>query len=233
MMAAATPDVAFDFRLEHGRCVGVRLPVAQGPIDALAAHVLATEEAAYASHLGLPRRRTWVGGRVAMREALARSGLRAPPVLADARGAPELPSGMVGSISHKESLAVALIATVAEGTSARVGVDIEVDETRPYDIGSKVLTDDEAAEIAEFEWPRRQSETRLRFSAKEAIYKALDPFVRRYVSFKEVEVTPRADGTTEVRARVQHSGGALSVEARWLRWEGFVLTTARVELLVR
>jgi enterobactin synthetase component D len=163
---------------------------------------------------------------VAMREALATAGVDAPAILADARGAPVLPPGIAGSISHKESLAVAIVARGA----ARVGVDVEIDAASAPDIAPKVLTDGERAELASLEANERAREVKLRFSAKEAIYKALDPFVRRYVGFKEVSVRPLPGGGAEVGVHLPSSEGAFVIEVRWLRWEGFVLTTARVQL---
>jgi enterobactin synthetase component D len=219
------PDIAFDFHLEHGRCVGVRLSDAEGTIQALAESTLGPEERAFAAGLTAVRRRTWVGGRVAMREALAKAGVEAPAILANLRGAPVLPPGIAGSISHKESLAVALVARGA----ARVGVDIEIDAASAPDIASKVLTDDERAELAGLEAHMRAREVRLRFSAKESIYKALDPFVRRYVGFKEVAVRPLPGGGAQVGMHLPASEGTFVIQVRWLRWEGFVLTTARVE----
>ena len=117
-----------------------------------------------------------------------------------------------------------------EDASVCVGVDVEVDEHRPHDIASRVLTDDEVTEVGSLEGARRQHEVLVRFSAKEAIYKALDPFVRRYVSFKEVSATPGADGTLEVRTHLANDEGPFLIESHWRLWEGFVLTTARVAL---
>jgi enterobactin synthetase component D len=97
--------------------------------------------------------------------------------------------------------------------------------TRP----ARPTSDDEQAEIASLEAHDRALEVKLRFSAKEAIYKALDPFVRRYVGFKEVAVRPLHGGGAEVGVHLPSSEGAFVIEVRWLRWEGFVLTTARVE----
>jgi len=96
------------------------------------------------------------------------------------------------------------------------------------DIARKVLTDDERAELDTLSEPERMAEVRLRFSAKEAIYKALDPFVRRYVGFHEVSVRPLPDGTSQVRAHLPPTEGPFDVEVRWLRRDGLVLTTARV-----
>jgi enterobactin synthetase component D len=218
-------DISFDLRLDHGRCVGVRLPDARGAIDGLVESALAPEERVHAETLSVLRRRTWVGGRVALRLALSRSGLDAPAVLADARGAPMLPAGVSGSISHKDSLAVALV----DRGAGRVGVDVEIDGVRSRDIASRVLTDEEVTEIAALDDAARAREVLLRFSAKEAIYKALDPFLQRYVGFKEVSVVPRAGGEAHVQARLRVSEGPFTIEARWLRFDGLILTTARVE----
>jgi 4'-phosphopantetheinyl transferase EntD len=225
-MPRVIPDVTFDLELAHGRCVGVRLPEALGVVEALAEGALLSEERAYAATLGGVRRRTWMGGRIALRQALAREGIAAPPVLADGRGAPALPPGVAGSISHKEDMAVAL---VAREPRAKLGVDIESDAPRKLDISRKVLTDEELAEVAKLGSTERAREVLLRFSAKEAIYKALDPFVQRYVAFREVALTPRADGTAVVTSRLPAAEGSFVMDVSWMRRDGAIVTTARVE----
>jgi 4'-phosphopantetheinyl transferase EntD len=218
--------IAFEWTLAHGLCVAVRLPPATETVDALSQGVLRPEELAMASTMTAVRRRTWLGGRVALRLALQRAGLDAAPVLVDDRGAPTLPHGVAGSISHKEELAVALVARETGG--ARVGVDVEADRRRPIDISSRVLTPVELGEIAHLAPADREREVLLRFSAKEAIYKALDPFVRRYVGFHEVCVSPRVDGTADVRPRLPEKT-SFAIDVRWRSLEGAILTTARIE----
>jgi 4'-phosphopantetheinyl transferase EntD len=218
-------EVLFDETLAHGRCVGVTLPEGDEAIAAMAAASLLPEEREAAARLGPVRRRGWVGGRVAMREALARLGETAPPILADERGAPRLPAGMAGSISHKEHVAVALVAT---GQEAKVGVDVEVDAPRGMDIAAKVLRPEELAELAGMGAEERARAVLLRFSAKEAVYKALDPYVKRYVGFLEIAVAPRADGTGEVTPHLRNGEGAFAFEVRWRKREGLIVTTARV-----
>jgi 4'-phosphopantetheinyl transferase EntD len=223
--------VAFELSVEHGLCVGVHLPersaeeagVSSPP---LAPPSLRPDEWAVAEKMLPVRRRTWVGGRVALRLALERAALEAPAVLVDDRGAPVLPAGVSGSISHKEAMAVAL---VAREPTARIGVDIELEGERTLDISSKVLTDDELREIADHSPAAREREVLLRFSAKESIYKAIDPFVRRFVGFREVAVSPRPDGTAEVRSHLPEPT-PFAIEVRWQRLMGYVLTTARVEI---
>jgi 4'-phosphopantetheinyl transferase EntD len=222
------PVVAFDLNLEHGLCVGVHLPDTPDAIATLAETALLPEERAFAQGMAPARRRTWIGGRVAQRCALARAWLEAPAVLPHDRGAPTLPVGMAGSISHKEAFAAALI---AREPKARVGVDVELDAPRAYDIARIVLAEDEEVELAPLGPADRAREVLLRFSAKEAIYKALDPFVRRFVSFKEVSVSPRPDGSAAVSERLGAESGQFAIDVRWRRFDGLVLTTARVSRL--
>lgn len=222
------PDVEtlFELELPHGRAVGLTIPGAH-ELEGLAA-LLEPEELDRAMTWAAARRRTWMAGRAALRIALRRSGLPAPAVLTDERGAPVLPPGVLGSVSHKETIAVALVTPSAPGSGARIGVDIELDEPLRVDIARKVLTDDERAELAALAEADVSAEVRLRFSAKEALYKALDPFVRRYVGFHEVSVRPLPDGTSRVQTHLPPAEGAFDVEVRWLRRDGLVLTTARV-----
>jgi enterobactin synthetase component D len=217
-------DVAFDLSLEHGRCVGVTLPDLAAGIDELAEGLLPAERA-FAADFTNVRRRTWIGGRMAMRQALLRARLEAPAVLSDARGAPALPEGIAGSISHKARLAVAL---VAREPVARLGVDVEDDVVGTVDIARRVLTDGELDELASLPPEARAREVLLRFSGKEALYKALDPFVQRYVAFREVSLSTRPEGTTRVALHLSGGEGPFSVDVRWQRLDSIVLTTARV-----
>ncbi len=219
------PDVEtlFELVLAHGLVVGLAIPDADDPAS-LTALLHAGEIEAMASWAA-PRRRTWIAGRAALRTAIVRSGLEAPAIGSDDRGAPLLPPGIVGSVSHKERVAVALVAQADPGDGARIGVDVELDVPLRIDIARKVLTEDEQREIAALPDAERLAEVRLRFSAKEAIYKALDPFVRRYVGFQEVSVTPTPDGLSTVQMHLTE--GPFDVDVRWLRRDGLVLTTAR------
>jgi 4'-phosphopantetheinyl transferase EntD len=200
----------FDLTLDHGRCVAVPL----GTVEAAdPASTLLPEEQQLAASLGPVRRETWVGGRVAMRAALARLGADAPPILSDARGAPVLPPGLVGSREEH----------------ATIGVDVELDAGAPRrDIASRVLRPEELAEVEGMTVEERAREVLLRFSAKEAVYKALDPFVRRYVGFLEIAVKVDEKGRGEVTPYLAKGEGPFAFELRWLRRDGLVLTTARV-----
>lgn len=202
--------------------------------DASVRGELAPGEWAYAEALSARRRPTFVGGRLALRRAAARLGLELPAVLPDDRGAPALPRGVVGSISHKDSLAVALLAP-ADGATR--GVDVERVVAPRVDLSRQVLAPDEAAELSALEGEARWRAVLLRFSVKEAIYKAIDPFVRRYVGFQEVTASPSPPSTLaggdqgggEVAVCARLPEGAFVISASWRTTGMWLITFARAE----
>jgi enterobactin synthetase component D len=160
------------------------------------------------------RRRELIAGRTALHVALGAS----VAILADDRGAPIAPAGWAVSVTHKaqrgEVLAAAL---VAPGGDARIGLDLEAAVGPRLDIGKRILTAREQAAL-----PDRERAVTLRFAIKEAIYKAVDPFVRRYVGFTEVELDVGDDGTCAVASEL-----GLAIEATWREHAGHWLATAR------
>lgn len=83
----------------------------------------------------------------------------------------------------------------------------------------------------------RADEVLLRFSLKEALYKAIFPHVRRRVAFKEVEVSPLSGGRAEVlledglrEAMTPGDGDRHSIELCWYVWNDFFLTSACVNV---
>jgi 4'-phosphopantetheinyl transferase EntD len=194
------------------------------PEEAPPAFVIASltpGERAFSAAFPPARHSTWVAGRLALASALSALGAPRASLLADARGAPLLPRGFVGSVSHKRQIAVAL-ATVDEG--ARVGVDVEDLGPLRQDISRRVLTAAEHAAVDALLPEARWDAVKIRFSIKESIYKALDPFVQRYVGFKEAEI----DLGPPVAVRLSLAGGEgpFAVEATWTEIEGRVVSTA-------
>ncbi len=212
----------------HGVIRAVAIPVATPPVppppEVLA--LLAPEERAFAAALAPFRQPTWVAGRIALAAALAELGAPRTPLLATPRSAPAPPPGFVGSVSHKARIAVAL---AAPDEGAHVGVDVEETAPHRHDISRKILTDRELAAAA-----ARSPEDRARaivawFSVKESIYKAVDPFVQRYVGFKEAEVD--LGPPTRARLSLERGEGPFTVEATWAEIDGGLLvSTAKVRL---
>jgi len=182
-------------------------------------------ERAHAVKLRRFRLVQYVGGRLAMQSALRQIGVAQSAVLSDARGAPVLPPGTTGSISHKRTIAVAMVC-LSKGHT--LGVDIEDYGPARLAIAPKVLRPEELDAIAHLPDPQRWMATLLRFSIKESIYKALDPWVRRFVDFHEAHVVPDLAGRANVTLHLARKEGPFTVDARyeWLR--GRLLTSVRI-----
>ncbi len=216
--------VLFDLNGSHGQILGFALPT-PGDAEVLEALLAALHESERAplQRFAVRRKITYAGGRYAMRELLRRLRLADAPILTDDRGAPLLPASVRGSISHKDEVACAL---VTSDTTAYYGVDVEAVPGPSDDLASHILTARELADVRSMEDAPRALELALRFSAKESIYKALDPYVRRYVAHGEVEVRPLSDGTAEVWSEVFPRG--MRVQVTWRKYGDFVVTTARI-----
>ena len=222
-MSSSLPWSGEPLVMAHGTCVIVELgdagevgaPDAPALVAALAR--LPAEERALAARLPPVRRRELVTGRTALHAALAvhAPGLADQPILPDDRGAPVLPAGWLGSLSHKGTRAAALVAPADD--RARVGVDLELAQPARRDIAARILTPRELEGLTD-----RGRGATLRFSIKEAIYKAVDPFVRRYVGFTEVELEVTNDGVAHVVSALP-----LHIETTWREHAGFWLSTAR------
>jgi 4'-phosphopantetheinyl transferase EntD len=206
---------AVRFRRESpaGLCVAVSLPEGGDFAPPPALH---PDEAAFVHSSPAARRATFIGGRVALRAALDEldpgSGAAAPAMLSTARGAPMLPPGFVGSVSHKRELAVAIVARAEPTPRTTIGIDVEVPRPRHVDISARVLTPAERAAVAGLDPAARDAEVLFRFAAKEAIYKALDPWVQRLVSFHEVELATAPDGSRRARLDLKRGEGPFRVD---------------------
>lgn len=219
----------FAATLPFGTVVGVALP-ATAPAEADWPAALHAGERVFARGLPEARRASWIGGRVALRAALDMAGLPARgAILATDRGAPRLPDGSTASISHKADLAVA-IAAPAGTPPVTLGIDLEQVRALRADISARVLTDAERAALAP-PGPARDAQVLRLFSAKEAIYKALHPWVGRFVGFHEAELSPRPDGGLTARLALAAGEGPFALalhDLGSLVGPGFLLTVAAV-----
>ncbi len=215
--------MSFDsvFALRDGWCGSVRL---SDPLAPEAWQSLPREERLFAESLSPLRQRSWIAGRIALRSALERLGASAGPILSTPRGAPLLPAGIAGSISHKSGRAVAW---ALRSERFRVGIDLEPLRPVRKGIERNVLTDAERTEVLALSESQLWENTLLRFSIKEAIYKAVDPYWQRWVGFEEVSVFPRLDGGVRIEFALEEPAPLLEVDAWWRIEEDEILAIAR------
>ena len=219
----------FERDLPAGRCVAVSLPEAD---DFAAPPSLHPDEAAFVHSSPPARRRTFIGGRVALRAALASLGAgadeTAAAILSTPRGAPAMPPGFVGSVSHKRELAIAIVARAEPTPRTTIGIDVEVARPLRADIAPRVLTPDERAALSHLAGEARDLAVLLRFAAKEAIYKAVDHWVQRLVSFQEVEIVPAPGGGLRAHMSLTRGEGPFAVVLDEVRADGLVIVVAAV-----
>lgn len=208
-------DLIFQRETRHGLCVAMRIPE-----DGRAMYeALPIEERVVGASFGDKRRRTFAAGRTVLRYALGQLGVELKtPLLRDDRGAPVLPDGVLGSLSHKETFACALVAKALP--RLHIGVDTERLGAVRAEHASLILTQREEKRL------RTPHDWVLALSLKESLYKALDPFVHRFVGFKEVEVEIGADGSAELRLDIDE--GPFSAEGTWFFEGDHAVTTAAV-----
>jgi phosphopantetheine--protein transferase-like protein len=138
-----------------------------------------------------------------------------PPILKDEWGAPMLPPWSTGSISNKDDLAVAAVNVDDIG---RVGVDLEhTNNKAAMLLARRILTADERERLGRLKDVTAEEEVILRFSFKEAIYKAIHPFMLRSIDFEEVEVDPSDDGTAKITCKLK-SGEQFDFISSWMRY---------------
>lgn len=127
------------------------------------------------------RRREFAAGRAAARAAMAQLG-GAPLAIPMAEDrAPIWPKGWQGSISHKDTLAAAMVTQEA----ATLGLDLE--EATPLD--EKLLPSIcSEAEINSIKGSQQALNAKLIFSAKEAAYKAQYPISRVLFGFHHLHL---------------------------------------------
>jgi len=107
------------------------------------------EEGAVMRTAGPRRRAEFAAGRLCAREALARLGVPAAPILPGPAGEPRWPEGVTGSITHCAGYRACAVARTTDLTA--IGIDAEPDAALPAGLIEKVATGPERA------WIRRHA----------------------------------------------------------------------------
>jgi 4'-phosphopantetheinyl transferase EntD len=178
------------------------------------------------------RRREFRTGRACARAAMAELGIQPQAIPSGLRGAPQWPTGTVGSITHCEGYRAAALARGADLLT--VGIDAELDAALPDGVLGDIALPEErrALEALAREEPGL-SWDRLLFSIKESVYKAWFPLAERWLGFEDAHVTiDRERGSFVASLLVpgpdledDELGG---FSGRWLAHDGLLLTAIAV-----
>ena len=135
-------------------------------------------------------------GRYLAKRALAEIGVEVSSIPTHASRRPLWPEGVVGSITHSRRYAIAVVGF--RSGLAGIGVDLEVAGRVTENIAGTVMSADErdwclglSLRGAGGSCPR--TAYTANFSAKEAVFKAVNPIVGLMVGFREVEIRWLAD----------------------------------------
>lgn len=137
------------------------------------------------------RKTEYIAGRLAAKAALAEAGIADYLVRSHEDRSPIWPVGVQGSITHKKRLALAAVSTSHSSVDKHfLGIDLELPMTEKAanKLARKIIDDTEKQLLRKPGIKFEEAFTRT-FSAKEALYKAVYPYVKRYLPFSVCQVT--------------------------------------------
>ncbi|MFD6043857.1 4'-phosphopantetheinyl transferase [Streptomyces koyangensis] len=198
--------------------------------------VLPEEEAAVAGAVA-KRRHEFAAVRACARQAMEKLGFPAQPVVPGEHGAPRWPEGLLGSMTHCDGYRAAAIARATD--LASLGIDAEPHGPLPKGVLDVVSLPAERQRLAflasvqpGIHWDR------LLFSAKESVYKAWFPLMRKMLGFEEADIEIHQDPGPTPRGRFRAQllvpgplvGGRRvgHFEGRWTVRENLVATALTV-----
>ena len=138
-------------------------------------------EADLFSHAAASVRRRSGAARSVARVLLERLHHGAVAILKAPSGAPIWPRGIVGSLAHDDTMAVAAVARAADVSC--LGIDIEAAEPLPGELAELISTRTERLRYGKGFLQGRQL-----FVAKEAVFKAVYPGDGIFLDYKDIEV---------------------------------------------
>lgn len=179
---------------------------------------LVGEERTAAASWGAARLAAFSSGRRVARAALGCLDMRSATVAVGMAGRrPVWPPGCVGGITHSARIAACVVGR--RRAFAGLGIDVEPGGRVGDRVAGRVLSEAERAAVRGEDW-----ETML-FSAKESVYKAVNPLTGEYLGFADVEVEATPDGRFRAATRAARPssewiargrGFHLSYEGHWL-----------------
>ncbi len=178
---------------------------------------LLPQETEFIANAVQERRREYAAGRHAARRALSTFGHGHAAIPSAPTREPIWPEGVVGSLTHCDGYAAAVVSQDA-GVSS-VGVDAEPNLPLPEEVVDLVMLDIERMSLIDSVAPPDIAVDRVLFCAKEAVFKAWYPLTRRELGFDEVRVSVEADGGFTARLLIGcdplESAQLWSMTGRW------------------
>ncbi|MBS7691762.1 4'-phosphopantetheinyl transferase superfamily protein [Pseudomonas lalucatii] len=146
------------------------------------------------------RQAEYLAGRLCARAALRRlTGVARVPAVGEDR-APQWPAGVVGSITHGNGWAAALVAQRSAWRGLGLDIERPLPVARAERLAAEILSADELRRLQPLSAEQRAWRISLTFSLKESLFKALYPLVLRRFYFQDAELLScTADGHARLR----------------------------------
>lgn len=140
-----------------------------------------------------------LAGRLCARQALLQlTGAASVPAVGADR-APCWPAGVVGSITHGDGWAAAVVASASDYQGLGLDVETWLSHERAERLAAQLLTSAELQRLEQLPESQRAAQISLSFSLKESLFKALYPLVQQRFYFHDAEVLRAADGRAELQ----------------------------------
>jgi len=152
------------------------------------------------------RQSEFLAGRICAREALVqlRGEPGVPAVGED--GAPQWPGGVVGSITHGQGRALAVVAPAQRIQGLGLDIETLLPPARAERLQGEILSADELRRLDGLDEIERAQAITLTFSIKESLFKALYPLVGRRFYFHDAELLEHdASGNARLRLLIDLS----------------------------
>jgi enterobactin synthetase component D len=133
------------------------------------------------------RKTEYFCGRYLAALALRHYGLEHFDVLADDKRCPQWPAGFVGSISHTDDFAACALAPSSELSALGIDCQAILSPSKAEKLWPKIIDSNEF-DIITGSSVELNYGLSLCFSAKESIYKALYPFIRKFFGFSAAKL---------------------------------------------
>ncbi|MGZ3133657.1 4'-phosphopantetheinyl transferase family protein [Pseudomonas aeruginosa] len=208
------------------RLSGLALPTGRTSMNVLGLSPTSWLGQSMVTGMSHKRRREFLAGRLCAFHSLSEMGVDAEFPLPAQDRLPIWPPGILGSISHCASVAVAMAAPASRFHALGIDVETLIDADVAQDIWHSVGRESERV-CLERNIPCRARSLTLLFSAKEALYKALYPLSRQYKDFHAAEIISYQTKALVLRLTEDWCGswrGGACVEVRYAWLDREVLT---------
>lgn len=177
------------------------------------------------------RRREFATGRELARCALARFSHENVAIPLGVDRAPVWPFGIVGSISHSDTLCAVAVAQLSSGV-ASIGLDIEDLKALPPELSETVMSQAERARLPSTPDIGAGLLEMVVFSAKEAAYKCQYQLSKEFFEFSDFTVSLDA-GANTFNAQFNRDAGPFAkgekLQGRWRISGGHIATAVHLD----